>query len=559
MRKQPTREPRPWAKGQTTIGEQAWDALSGPKGEQDARIGRLKNSYAGLVAGLGSEFYSPFSWAPGSGGYQQIAQPQTWIEGMAASPFTLQMMALNFGYMTYGLAQTLIDQPVDDAFKGGLIIKIPELDAEDIARLHRRMRKARAIASTKQGIKWGRLFGGGGLIIVTDQDATTPLDPAALAEPGSALSLLPFDLWEVTSPRISTNGLAYPAPYQYYNQTLDWSRVIRIMGRPAPSRVRPLLMGWGMSELERCMREIQSYQKFQTVVFELVDEAKIDVYRLEELNTLLETADGTAAAVLRVQMANLIKNYKNAVVLDKEDEYEQKQLAFSGLAEICEQFRINLAGALRIPVNKLFGQAATGFASGEDAMENYNALVESDIREPNGPLIDDVISLFCFQEYGYVPEFTAEFHPLRIVDPVQEEQIKTSKQARIIALRQADQITAMEADEILHQEGLLSIDTEVGTGAREAMPSWQQQPDADDEPEDDVAGQGGKSKKNALPEPGTPEDRQRKYEWLKTEAKKGNFGRWFRNEFQGDLAKAERRGFDRGRSSSTKAKESRAA
>lgn len=495
------------------------------------RLKQLKNGYAGLCSGLGSEFYSPFAGGPGSGGSQQIAQPQTWIEGMAASPFTLQMMALNWGYMSYGLAQTLIDQPVDDAFKGGLIIKIPELDDDDIKLLHRVMKKNRDIHAIKQGIKWGRLFGGAGLIIATDQDPMSPLDPAALANESAPLSFIPCDRWELTVPRITNEGWAVPAPYQYYGQRLDWSRVIRIMGREAPSRVRALLQGWGMSELERCMREIQSYIKFQTVVFELVDEAKVDIYRLEELNRLLESAAGTQAAVLRIQMANLIKNYKNAVVLDKEDEYDQKQLAFGGLADICEQFRINLAGALRIPVNKLFGQAATGFASGEDAMENYNALVESDIREPSGPLVEDVISLRCMQVYGFVPDFTAEFHPLRIVDPVQEEAIKTSKQNRIIQLRQADQISGKEADEVLHQEGLLSIDTEVGAGLREPAPAGTE--DQGGEGDDGESGDGGKPTKNAIdPKAGSPEDNRRKYEWLKGEAKKGNFGAWFRRQLR---------------------------
>ena len=517
-----------------------------------AQVDRLKAGWSGVVSSLGSEFYTPFLGGPGSGGYQQIAQPDTWIQGMAAAPFTLQMMALNWGYMTYGLAQTLIDQPVDDAFKGGLIIKIPELAADDIARLHRRMKRNRAIHAMKQGIKWARLFGGAGLIIATDQDPESPLDPKALGNPDAPLSFIPCDRWELTVPRISPNGKAYPAPYLYYGEKIDWSRVIRIMGREAPSRVRNLLQGWGMSELERCLREIQSYIKFQTVVFELVDEAKIDIYRLEQLNDLLSTAQGTAAAVLRIQMANLIKNYKSAVILDKEDEYDQKQLTFSGIADICEQFRINLAGALRIPVNKLFGQSATGFSSGEDAMENYNALVESDIREPAGPMIDDVISLFCFQEFGYVPEFTAEFHPLRIVDPVQEEAIKTSKQARVIALRQADQITGQEADDILHQEGLLSINTEVGSGAREPQASWAT-PDGDPDQESDETEGGededGQRPKNGVPSvrqllearrpaPGSREEQRAKYEWLKKEAKRGNFGSWFKRQ----LTDAEDRG-----------------
>jgi len=499
-----------------------------PVGEFDRAItidttprSKVQHSYEGLTQGLSAGIF------PGS--YQQgtdpLSQPGVFVNATNFNPFTLQRLPLTFGYMNLGVAQTLIDQPVDDAFRGGLIIKIPEWDEVELAKLHKTMKRQRDIHAIKQAIKWARLFGGGGLVVNTDQD---PMSPLTAVSEGERLEFIAVDRWELTVNRVDTAGYAMPVPYMYYSMALDYSRVLRMLGREAPSVVRQRLQGWGMSELERCLRDIQAFYRLQSVIFELVDQAKIDVYNLQGLNDLLSTETGTQAAIARVQVANMIKSYKAAIILDKEDEYEQKVQTFGGLADIWEQACNNLAAATRIPVNKLFGQSSTGFSSGEDAMENYNALVESDVREPALPMIDELVALRCQQQAGYVPDFTVSFQPLRIADPVEEEAIKTSKQNRIIQLRQADQITGKEADEILKKDELLSIETEVGNGTREPQAMWQ---DASGEGQDGDGEKGKDGKAKPKKKPAAAEHsfeaQREKYEWLQAQAKSGSFRRWF--------------------------------
>mgnify|MGYP006932852533 CR=1 FL=1 len=61
-------------------------------------------------------------------------------------------------------------------------------------------------------------------------------------------------------------------PYNYYGITLNNSRVLRFVGKQAPSILRLQLMGWGMSEIERLIRSMNSFLKNQDVVFELLDD-----------------------------------------------------------------------------------------------------------------------------------------------------------------------------------------------------------------------------------------------------------------------------------------------
>jgi uncharacterized protein len=246
--------------------------------------------------------------------------------------------------------------------------------------------------------------------------------------------------------------------------------VMKMLGQIAPSLIRQRLQGWGMSELEQCMREMNSYIKLQNLCFELVDEAKVDIYKIQQFNTSLASAQGTALIQLRMQLGNMIKNYQNALVMDATDEYEQKQIAFGGLADILEQFRINLCAALRFPMNKLFGTSATGFASGEDSMENYNAMIEVEVRDRIKQVVRWVIELRMQQLWGFIPEFTFNFKPLRVLTGVEEETVATSKQNRALALFDRDLTNGQETTEILQKEKLLNMETEVGTGAREPEP-----------------------------------------------------------------------------------------
>jgi uncharacterized protein len=454
------------------------------------------NSLSDVVDGITGPFAS-----------QTIAQPWTFVEGMAFTPFTLNRIALSYGYMSYGLVQAVVDMVVDDAFRGGLEIESTELDKDDIAELKRVMEEQCDLDAIKNTAKWARLYGGAAMLIVTDQNPATKLREI---KQGSDLKFIAADRWELLLTALSISGNQYgvngwqenlDAPYNYYGVRLDASRAVRMLGKEAPSFIRQRLQGWGMSELERCMREINSYIKFQNLLFELVDEAKIDVYKIEQFNEQLATAHGTALIQARIQLSNLIKNYRNALVMDQKDEYEQKQIAFGGLADIFQEFRVNLCSALKIPYNKLFGQSATGFSSGEDSMENYNSMVESDVREKVRPLVREALKLRIRQVFGFEPEFTFAFKPMRVLNETEEEEVKSKKQTRTLELYDRDLLDGCETMESLHKDGLVNVDSDVLNGTREPISPLEMQQDANDnaaKADAQKAKAAGKKKENGL-------------------------------------------------------------
>lgn len=365
-------------------------------------------------------------------------------------------------YVEHGIIQTLIDQPVDDAFRSGFKIKTDQLEPDQLEELETYLEQEKVIDSLKQALKWARLFGGGGILLITSSDSRKPLDINSFNE-NTKIEFRAVDMWELYNEQLNTGMQEAKLKKEdgFYNVNgvpFHPSRVYCIKGKEAPSFIRPRLRGWGMSELERLVRSLNQYLKNQDLIFELLDEAKIDIFKMEGYNSSLLTSGGTNAVANRIQNANMIKNYQNALTMDVADEYEQKQMAFSGLAEILIQIRQGIAADLKMPVTKLFGISAAGFNSGEDDIENYNSMIESEIRGKCKFIVVDMIKIACQKLFQYVPDdLKIEFNPLRILSAKEEEEVKDRQFNRVINAYASGLMTAEEAKQAINKDNLMAI------------------------------------------------------------------------------------------------------
>lgn len=415
---------------------------------------------------------------------QPLSNPQTLYQSLNYNPIiTLNRVAVTQAYMTHGILQTAIDVPVLDAFRGGLDIKSEELDEDDIRTLKNYLRESKTMHEIKDVFRWARLYGGAGLIINVPQDPLGPLNWNYVDYPDIPLSFVAADRWELILNVIQINEVEFP--YNYYGQPLRKDRVLRVIGKEAPSFLRPRLQGWGMSELERMIRDINQYVKGNNVLFQLMDEAKIDVYKMMGFNTTVLSDLARGKVNKRVQVMNYLKNYHRAIMMDSEDDYIQKQLSMSGYGEVFKQIMIGMSAAVRMPMTKLFGFTATsGLNSNVDDLENYNSMVESEIREPALDILYPVIKACCRHLFGFEPQdLDIGFFPLRVLGPVEEEEIRTSKQNRFIQLLQNDLITPVEFFQCMNKEDVFQHETEVGEGLRDPIPMARMEEAMDDGPD----------------------------------------------------------------------------
>ena len=380
---------------------------------------------------------------------------------------TLNRALLSQTYLEHGIIQVVIDQPIDDAFRGGIIIKCPEISADDIKDIEAFLSKEQILETYAQALKWARLYGGSGIIINAGQDLTKPLNINSIKET-TQIEFYAADRWELS---YSPSGMStldqfkendtINCPYNYYGHSINEGNIIKLKNKDAPSLIRGQFGGWGVSELEKIMRSYNQYLKHQNVTYELLDESKIDIFKLNGFNSAIATRDGAQKTAARVSLAAKIKNYQNALVMDIEDEYEQKTLGFAGLSEILTQIRIGLACDLRMPMTKLFGLSASGFSSGEDDIENYNAMIESDVRSKCKPGLIKILNIACQKVLGHIPEnITFDFKPLRIMTNQQESMVKTDALNRITTAVNSGLCTSEKAVELVNSEKIFSIDLE---------------------------------------------------------------------------------------------------
>lgn len=460
---------------------------------QFAKDEQLVNSLSGLCEQIrGSTPYGPFGQTP------EISTSDTLFLNLRWYLISNLRQLLSQMYVEHGIVQTLIEQPVDDGFRAGFEIKTGQLDTDEIEELKIFDQKHKAIGSVIQATKWARLFGGGAILFITDQDHATPFDLEAIG-PDTPLEFRAVDMWELYYNNQNTTGSldvggALGANmgefYDYYGKKVHHTRVKRIIGKEAPSFIRPRLRGWGMSEVERIVRSLNQFLKNQDVIFELLDEAKVDVYRIEGFNDSLINTAGTNKIAARIQAANMIKNFNSALTMDKGDEYEQKQITFSGLSEILLQIRQGLAADLRMPMTKLFGISAAGFNSGEDDIENYNAMIESEIRAKAKFIVVDVLQICCQKVFGFtVDDLMIEFNPLRILNAKEEEEVKDSQFARVTTGYSLGLIQAKEAKEAINKDSLLGVEIDENA---EALPPIGGGQDAGDEKVKPAKGKAGK-------------------------------------------------------------------
>lgn len=439
-----------------------------------AKLGQLENQHELIGQQLQNSFASLFQGAFPQANMTSFGDI---LSTNIYTPLTLQWNILTYMYKTHGLIQTAIDMPVLDALRGGLEIHSAELDKDDIKDLHDDLERSETLVHLRNATIWARLYGGGGLVIITDQDPATPLDE-------SRVKLLDFyaaDRWELTQNMPGTES------YTFYGKMIHKSRVLKIKGKEAPSVIRRQLNGWGMSEVERMVEDFNSYIKTKSVTYDLLTEAKVDVYRLKGFSQQLITAAGTAKTIARIQTMNAMKSTNNAVLLDLEDEFEQKQITFTGLAEVMKQNMVGIASALRIPMTKLFGLSAAGFSSGEDDIENYNAMVESEVREPLRPVVRKVLELKSFQLFGEKLDMVFNFKPLRVMSSVDEENVKTQQSARLMDYYTKGLLDPQETMEIAEKEKLVPIESKVSKGAMPEPPMIQAVDPGSSEDQDEAA------------------------------------------------------------------------
>ena len=296
-------------------------------------------------------------------------------------------------------------------------------------------KESRLYDALKSAAVWGRVFGGGAVIINTPDHAGRPDEPLDLSKlrKGDRIDWIVADCWElmgntadvqVSSPDVMVNWQE-DCPFMYYGQKIHKSRVLLFKGKEIPSMYRPLGRGWGMSYFEHLARTLTITWKAQNSRAELLDDAKTDIYMLKGLNQQATNPALNQALRNRLSIIQQGKNYGSGVALDSEDEFKQKQTQFSGFDKMQEQDRYDCAADARIVMTKLYGMTPGGFSNGDNDRASYEDMVRSEVQNPCIPNLITAFKILSVTTTGEMMEVDVDFSPL--TKDKQETDVKTKQ------------------------------------------------------------------------------------------------------------------------------------
>ena len=312
------------------------------------------------------------------------------LDKAASTVYVMPIMTdadLITAYRSAWLAKKVINIPAFDSFRRW---RNWQADASDITLIEKEEKRLGLQRKLLECMVKARLFGGAALYIGTgDPNPELPLEPERIGKGGIKFLNL-FRRADLTpgDPELDPESPYYNEPKWYELRVsttvglkIHPSRLIIFKGEPLPDEeLVPSShgRGWGDSVLQTVLNTVTQTDGTLANIASLVFEAKVDVVKVPGLMENLSSPDYETRLLNRFSLANVAKGVNQMLLLDSEEEYEQKTAAFAQLPEIATTFLQVVSGAADIPLTRLLGQSPGGMNStGESDLRNYYDLIQA--------------------------------------------------------------------------------------------------------------------------------------------------------------------------------------
>ncbi|MBE5221613.1 DUF1073 domain-containing protein [Pectobacterium parmentieri] len=343
---------------------------------------------------------------------------------------------LEAAYIDNWIARDIIDIPVDDSTR-----EWREFASDDATAIREAEKLYNVQAVTQDAFKWAGVYGGAGVLMITDQPFDKPLNVKKIKK-GSLKRLLVLDRMFINGQAFNvTNPLAenYMLPDYFVvnggSQQIHYSHFVKAPGAPLPMRLRMINGGWDDSRLRRCLEDVKDAVSAKGGVAALIQEANIDVINRENLANDLAAGDMDDVIAQRYNIFGMMKSLYRLALLDKTEEFDRKQISFGGLGEILSVLMEWTAGAAGIPMTRLFGVQSKGLGdSGQGDMNNYYNTIRGGQESKYRPFLKRIDEVLIRSTLGAMPDgLDFEFAPL-------SQPTDTELSAQRLADAQADEL-----------------------------------------------------------------------------------------------------------------------
>ncbi len=399
---------------------------------------------------------------------------------MQATEYVPTRLTQNYQTLTTLYRENWIVQNIVSVIPDDIVRKWYEVKSaiapEMIDKLQRLERKTKLRDAVKRGMYWGRLYGGavGVMMIEGQDDLSQPLDLDTVT-PDSFRGLQILDRWTGVYPSsdlVTDEGdpdFGLPESYQVRDEAsgtmvadVHHSRVIRFTGRPLPWLEAVTEMYWGESEIEAVYQDLVRHDNVASNIASLTFRANVNYLESDGLDQLLAT--GSAEMQRRfwntLQAQNILESNFGLRVMQKGDVMHNTQYAFTGIADVYDRMMMDVAGASRIPVTKLFGRSPAGLNStGESDLRNYYDYIDSLRDTVFRDIIERLLPVLALSSWGAIPDdIDIEFAPMDTPSSLELADVAQKKTSAVISAYQAGvidlQTARMELQTLNEETGL---------------------------------------------------------------------------------------------------------
>lgn len=303
--------------------------------------------------------------------------------------------------------------PAEDMTRAGWALSSDDLSADDQQVLATATNESGILLSLYDAIVYGRCYGGAFLVIGNGNlmDWSTPLNPDTFHK-GDKLTLTLVDRTMV-NPDVSSidyrpGSATFGMPMRYRTNEgvaiIHRSRMLEFIGKKLPWQEYRRNGYWHDSIYQDAEDAIKRYDTVASVINSMLYEASVDTLSIEGLAQQLTTTVGTEHVKTRFSLVAQLKSVINMLVIDGKDKYEKKATTFTGVNDIFNSFKSDLAGAADIPITRFFAQSPAGMnATGESDTRNYYDSIAFKQTLELKPKLVLIYSILCRCLLGRVP------------------------------------------------------------------------------------------------------------------------------------------------------------
>ncbi|HVX56443.1 MAG TPA: DUF1073 domain-containing protein [Candidatus Saccharimonadales bacterium] len=191
------------------------------------------------------------------------------------------------------------------------------------------------------------------------------------------------------------------------------SRVVRLVGLDYPD-IEMAEDAWGDSCLQPIYQALRDAGLVSGSLANTIADSKVDVFKIPGLIATLSTQAGTTQLMNYLTNANTAKSVLNALVMDKDFDWDRIETHYEGMPKVLEMFLLICAAAGDIPSTRLLSREPAGMNStGDSDTRNYYDRLHADQTVRITPIMTRLDEVLIRTTFGTRdPAITYEWNSL---------------------------------------------------------------------------------------------------------------------------------------------------